>query len=116
MTFWPSGDTSQSINACPNSFFTFGCSAGFTSMALYWLNMRRSPSTKICRSPLRLKEIQVQVGECVAINFARHIECRFHALVNRFVPRPLFFLNIDTGILVPEREFGEMGARAVAAR
>ena len=59
IAFWPSGDTSQSMNCWPSSFFTCGCFAGFTSMTPYWLNSRLSPSTTIARSPRFLNESQV---------------------------------------------------------
>src|SRR5262249_16209184 len=43
------------------------------------------------------------------------IERRAHTLTNRLVPRTLVFLDVDTSVL-PQRKFGEMGARAIAAR
>src|SRR5262249_47785011 len=44
-----------------------------------------------------------------------YVERGTHALPDRFVPRPSLLLDVDAGGL-PEVEFGDMGARAVAAR
>ena len=35
---------------------------------------------------------------------------------DRFVPSALVFIDVDAGVLVPERKFGEMRARAIPAR
>src|SRR5712691_12713399 len=59
IVFCPSGETTQSTNAWPKAFLTFGCFSGFTSMIPYWLNKRRSPSTAMTRFPRFLNEIQV---------------------------------------------------------
>jgi len=37
-------------------------------------------------------------------------------LSDRFVPRAFILLDIDADVLVPNPEFGEMGARAIAPR
>src|SRR6266849_5700167 len=63
IVFCPSGETTQSTNAWPRSFFTLGCLAGFTSITPYWLNKRVSPSTAMASSPLFLNEIQVPRSE-----------------------------------------------------
>src|SRR5262249_52917731 len=44
-----------------------------------------------------------------------YVERGTHALPDRFVPRPSLLLDVDAGGL-PEVEFGDMGARAIAAR
>src|SRR5262245_29790046 len=44
-----------------------------------------------------------------------YVERGTHALPDRFVPRPSLLLDVDAGGL-PEVEFGDMGARTVAAR
>src|SRR5207245_11732193 len=59
IVFCPSGETTQSTNAWPRSFFTLGCLAGFTSITPYSLNRCLSPSTTLSSSPQFLNEIQV---------------------------------------------------------
>src|SRR5262249_28351292 len=59
MVRWPSGEMSQSTNACPSATFTSGCFAGLTSITPYWLNSRRSPCTRIDSSPRLRNETHV---------------------------------------------------------
>jgi hypothetical protein len=43
------------------------------------------------------------------------MERRLHSPADRFVPGTIVIFDVDAGVLVPEREFGQMGARVVAA-
>jgi hypothetical protein len=56
------------------------------------------------------------VGQHIGIARGGCIEGCAHALANRFVPGTFVLLDVDSGILVPERKLGDVRARAVAAR
>ena len=56
---WPSGPSSQSMNAWPAAAFTCGCFRGSTRITPYWLNSLASPSTWIVKSPLLPNAIHV---------------------------------------------------------
>src|ERR1700677_3817610 len=104
------------MNRCPRSRLTFGCLSGFTSMTPYWLNMRLSPSTSICRSPFVLEmNSGAAVAQHVSIGGAGGVERGAHALADRFVPWTLVLIDVDAG-LVPELQLGDMRAGAIAAR
>src|SRR5215467_1719076 len=55
------------------------------------------------------------VGEHIGVGRGRGVERRAHALADLLVPGTFLLADVDAGGL-PEVEFGDMGARAVAAR
>src|SRR5262245_30553241 len=61
------------------------------------------------------REPGAAVGEHIGVGGGRSIERRAHALADLLVPGTFLLADVDAGGL-PEVEFGDMGARAVAAR
>src|SRR5262249_48486356 len=61
------------------------------------------------------REPGAAVGEYVGIGGGRGVERRAHALADLLVPGTFLLADVDAGGL-PEVAFGDMGARAVAAR
>src|SRR5262249_51622635 len=61
------------------------------------------------------REPSAAVGEHVGIGGGRRVERRAHALADLLIPGTFLLADVDAGGL-PEVEFGDMGARAVAAR
>ena len=61
------------------------------------------------------REPGAAVGEHIGVGGGRGVERRTHALANLLVPGTFLLADVDAGGL-PEVEFGDMGARAVAAR
>src|SRR4029077_9081226 len=56
------------------------------------------------------------VGQHIGVSGDRPLERSVHTLADRCVPRAPVVLDIDANVLVPDPEFGEMGARAIAPR
>src|SRR3974377_1844834 len=56
------------------------------------------------------------VGQHIAVAGGRLVKRCVHALADRCVPGAPLVLDVDPGVLVPERELGKMSAGAVAAR
>src|SRR5258708_24126834 len=61
------------------------------------------------------RETGAAVGEHIGVGGGRGIERGAHALADLLVPGTFVLADVDAGGL-PEVEFGDMGARAVAAR
>src|SRR5262249_47610850 len=61
------------------------------------------------------REPGATVGEHIGVGSGRSIERRAHALADLLVSGAFLLADVDAGGL-PEVEFGDMGARAVAAR
>src|SRR5262245_61293224 len=104
------------MKAWPSAFFTCGCFSGLTSMTPYWLNRSLSLGHEDVEIAAVLeREPGAAVGEHVGIGGGRGVERRAHALADLLVPGTFLLADVDAGGL-PEVEFGDMGARAVAAR
>src|SRR5262249_17858748 len=104
------------MKAWPSAFFTCGCFSGIDQHDTVLVEQALVAGDENVEIAAVLeREPGAAVGEHIGVGGGGGVERRAHALADLLVPRPLLLADVDTCGL-PEVEFGDMSARAVAAR